>query len=64
MGDRDDIDEGEEPGLDDVTSRRAAEHAGADDAAPATDKLRDKAVTASEKLRNPSDPDNASSETS
>jgi hypothetical protein len=64
MGDRDDIEEGEEPGLDDMTSTRADEHRGADGAAPASEKLRDRAVTASEKLRNEGDPDNASSETS
>jgi hypothetical protein len=53
MADKDDIEEGEEPGLDDMTSRLAAETPGADDAAEASDKL-----------RNDNDPDNASSETS
>ena len=53
MADRDDIKEGEEPGLDDATSTLAAETPGADDAAKASDKL-----------RNENDPDNASSETS
>ena len=53
MADRDDIEEGEEPGLDDMTSTLAAENPGADDVAKASDKLRDE-----------NDPDNASSETS
>jgi hypothetical protein len=53
MGDRDDIKEGEEPGLDDVTSSLEDQTPGAHDPAKA-----------SAKLRNDDDPDNASSETS
>lgn len=52
MGDKDDIKEGEEPGLDDVAASLEEETPGADDAADASDKLRD------------DDADNASSETS
>jgi hypothetical protein len=53
MGDRDDIREGEEPGLDDGTRPLAEQTQAADEAAKAAAKLRDE-----------DDPDNASSETS
>lgn len=53
MADSDDIEEADEPGLDDMTSTLAEHVPRADDAAKASDKL-----------RNENDPDNASSETS
>jgi len=59
----DDMNDGEEPGVDEVTSALSDEHHGADDDASAPGKRREVAA-ASDKLRDRSDPENASSETS
>ena len=64
MGDSDTIDEGEEPVLDGTTGKLPEQHARGDEDGRAPGKRRDEAATASDKLRNESDPDNASSETS
>ena len=64
MGDRNDATEHDQRPTNDVADTLADEHAGPDDAAPATEELRDRAAAASDKLRNESDSDNASSETS